>query len=146
MLFYDIGFPTTPEQKVGMLFWRMHRCARVMFSLKFHMGQMTAQQCVDFLVDRIGHERANAEGEVRRSFAGLYSTLYQAAYLVGGLQLRALHKELVDSGKMSDLEFNDAVLHEGTMPIEMVRVALTRPHLSANYDPVKDPAHLKLGL
>ena len=57
------------------------------------------QDAIDFLVDRVGHERDNATAEVRRSFdpsAG-YGPLYQAAYLLGGLQLRGLRQELVDS-------------------------------------------------
>ena len=33
-----------------MLFWRSHRCARIIFSLNFHLGKWTPQQCVDFLV------------------------------------------------------------------------------------------------
>ena len=53
---------------------------------------MTPQQCIDFLVDRVGHERANAEAEVRRSFNGTYPPLYQLAYMIGGLQFRALHR------------------------------------------------------
>ena len=63
MLLWDLGFPRTPEDRVGMLFWRMHRTARIMFSLRFHLGTMTPEQAVDFLVDRVGHERANAEAE-----------------------------------------------------------------------------------
>ena len=63
-----MGFDKTPEQKVGALFWRMHRCARIIFSLKFHMGQWSPQEAIDFLVDRVGHERDNATAEVRRSF------------------------------------------------------------------------------
>ena len=51
-----------------MLFWRMHRCARIIFSLSFHLGKMTPQECIDFLVDKVGHERDNATAEVRRSF------------------------------------------------------------------------------
>ena len=31
---------------------------------------------------------------MRRSFAGSYSPLYQAAYMIGGLQLRALGKQV----------------------------------------------------
>jgi len=38
-----------------------------------------------FLVDRVGHERENAAGEVRRSFKGDYGPLYQAGYMLGGL-------------------------------------------------------------
>jgi uncharacterized protein (DUF885 family) len=69
----------------------------------------------------VNFERANADGEVRRSFSGAYAPLYQAAYMLGGLQLRALHKELVDSRKMTEREFHDAVLQGGPMPIAMVR-------------------------
>lgn len=121
---WELGFPETPENRMGMLFWRMHRAARIIFSLKFHLGEWTPAQCIDFLVERVGHERASATGEVRRSFNGNYSPLYQAGYLLGGMQLRALHRELVGSGRMREREFHDAVLATGPMPIEMVRALL----------------------
>ena len=124
MLLWDLHFPKTPEDKVGMLFWRMHRCARIIFSFSFHTGKMTPQQCVDFLVERVGHERDNAAAEVRRSFGGSYEPLYQAAYMLGGLQIRSLRHELVDSGKMTNKQFHDAILHENAIPIEMVRASL----------------------
>ena len=133
LLLYDQGFAKTPEQKVGMLFWRMHRCARIIFSLNYHLGNWTPQQCIDFLVDRVGHERANAEGEVRRSFTAGYSPLYQVAYLTGGLQLMALKHELVDSGKMTYKQFHDAIIKENTMPIEMVRATLTNQKLERDF-------------
>jgi hypothetical protein len=126
MLLWDLGFPRTPEERVGMLFWRMHRCMRIEFSLKFHLGQMTPAQCVDLLVDRVGHERATAEGEVRRSLNGSYPPLYQAAYMIGGLQFRALHRELVDSGKMTNRQFHDAILHENNIPVATVRAILEK--------------------
>ena len=88
LLMYDMGFHDTPEERVGALFWRMHRCARIIFSLNFHMGIWSPQESIDFLVDKVGHERDNATAEVRRSFQGGYGPLYQAAYLLGGLQLR----------------------------------------------------------
>jgi uncharacterized protein (DUF885 family) len=125
MLLWDLGFPATPEDRIGMLFWRSHRAARIIFSLRFHSGTMTPQEAVDFLVDRVGHERANAEGEVRRSLAGDYAPLYQAAYMLGGLQFRALRRELVASGTMTDRAFHDAILQGGRMPVEMVRARLT---------------------
>jgi uncharacterized protein (DUF885 family) len=133
MLLWDLGFPQTPEQRMGMLFWRTHRAARIIFSLRFHLGQMTPQEAVDFLVERVGHERANAEGEVRRSFSGDYSPLYQAAYMLGGLQFRALHRDLVESGRMTDRAFHDAILQGGRMPVEMVRARLTGEPLTRDY-------------
>ena len=133
MLLWDLGFPRTPEDRVGMLFWRMHRTARIMFSLRFHLGTMTPEQAVDFLVDRVGHERANAEAEVRRSFNGTYPPLYQVAYMIGGLQFGALHRELVESGRMTNRQFHDAILQGGRMPVEMVRARLENRPLTRDY-------------
>jgi Bacterial protein of unknown function (DUF885) len=122
--FWDLGFPKSPEDRMGMLFWRAHRCARIIFSLNFHLGKWTPQQCVDFLVDRVGHERASATGEVRRSFNGTFPPMYQAGYMIGALQLRALHAELVRPAGMINRQFHDAILLGGPMPIELVRVRL----------------------
>ena len=127
---YDLGFHDTPEERVGALFWRMHRCARIIFSLNFHMGLWSPKESIDFLVDRVGHERANATAEVRRSFQGGYGPLYQAAYLLGGLQLRGLRRELVDSRQMTNRQFHDEILRQGSMPIALIRLALTRQKLT----------------
>jgi uncharacterized protein (DUF885 family) len=133
MLLWDMGFPRTPEERAGMLFWRMHRCARIIFSLSFHLGLWTPQQCVDFLVDAVGHEVDNATAEVRRSFNGSVGPLYQCAYMLGALQFRAMHKELVESGKMTNRAFHDAILKEGPMPVEMVRANLTGQKLTKDF-------------
>jgi hypothetical protein len=134
MVLWDLGFPQTPEDRVGMLFWRMHRAARIIFSLNVHLGTMDGAQAIDFLVERVGHERANATAEVRRSLNGSYPPLYQAAYMLGALQFRALQQELVESGRMSIRDFHDAILQGGSMPVEMVRarlldIPLTRDHV-----------------
>ena len=132
---WDLKFIATPEDRMGALFWRAHRCARIIFSLKFHLGEWTPQQCIDFLVERVGHERASATGEVRRSFNGSYSPLYQAGYMLGGLQIRSLYQQLVASGQMTERDFHDNLLTGGTMPIEMVRVHLTREKLPRDFKP-----------
>ena len=130
---WDKGFPRSAEDRIGMLWWRMHRATRIIFSLNFHLGRWTPEQCIDFLVTRGGHERFTATGEVRRSFAGNYSPLYQAAYMLGGLQLRALAKEVVPAKLATAKAFNDAVLWEGRMPIEMLRAVLTGRPLTRDY-------------
>jgi uncharacterized protein (DUF885 family) len=133
LLFWDMGFPKTPENKIGMLFWHMHRCARIIFSLSFHLEKMTPQQCIDFLVDRVGHERDNATAEVRRSFDGSYGPLYQISYLIGAKQFYALHHELVDSGKMKNREYHDWIYKENRIPVEMVRAILTNQKLTRDF-------------
>lgn len=124
MILWDEGFAKLPEDRIGMLFWRMHRCARIIFSLNYHLKKWSPQQCIDYLVDKVGHERSTAEGEVRRSFTGNYGPLYQIAYMVGGLQFYELKNEFVNSGKMSYKEFHDAILRENNMPVEMLRALL----------------------
>jgi hypothetical protein len=133
LLLWDLNFAKTPEQKIGMLFWRMHRCARIIFSISFHLEKMTPQECIDLLVNKVGHERDNATAEVRRSFDGSYGPLYQIAYLIGGLQQYAMHKDLVNSGKMTNRQYNDALLKENRIPIEMIRASITKQKLTRDF-------------
>lgn len=132
-LLWDLGFTHTPEDRIGALFWRLHRSARIILSIGFHLGTTTPQQAIDFLVDSVGHERANATAEVRRWLNGDYAPDYQVAYMIGGLQFRALRHELVDAGRMTDRQFHDAVLMAGAMPVEMVRALLENQPLTRDY-------------
>jgi uncharacterized protein (DUF885 family) len=133
MLLWDAKFQKSAEDRVGALFWRMHRTARIIFSLSFHLGKMTPQECIDLLVDKVGHERFTAEGEVRRSFNGSYSPLYQVAYMIGGLQFRALHRELVGPKKMTDRQFHDTILKLGRIQVEMIRAIMEKQPLTRDY-------------
>ncbi len=133
MRLWDLGYHRTPEEKIGALFWRMHRCARIIVTLKFHLGQMKPEEMVRFLTDRVGHEKFGATSEVRRFIQGNYSPLYQAGYMLGGLQLMALHKEVVGAGKMSEMQFHDALLKLGPIPVEMLRATLLEDKLMPDH-------------
>ncbi|WP_144604627.1 DUF885 family protein [Algoriphagus algorifonticola] len=130
---WDRDFPRDAKDKVGMLFWRMHRCARIIFSLNYHLGKMTPQECINLLVNRVGHEYANAEAEVRRSFEGSYGPLYQIAYMIGALEFYSLRKEMVDSGKMDEKAFHDLIMQQNTMPVEILRAKVTGKPLDKNH-------------
>ncbi len=129
---WDTDFPRSDADRIGMLFWRLHRAARIVFSLNYHLGNWTPQECVDFLVERVGHERANAEAEVRRTT--IDAPLYQIAYMVGALQFRALYEDLVVSGDMDERSFHDAVMQGGTLPVELVRARLTGQALAPDFE------------
>eukprot|EP01043_Picozoa_sp_COSAG02_P040701 COSAG02_NODE_3314_length_6953_cov_4.605924_4_plen_83_part_00 len=49
------GFHKDLKDKVGALFWRSHRCARIIFSLKYEMGEMTAAVCWLAIIAVIDH-------------------------------------------------------------------------------------------
>lgn len=130
MQLWEKNWARSPEDRVGMLFWRMHRCARILVSLGFHLKTMTPEKMIDFLVERVGHERSAATSEVRRFIGGSYSPLYQCAYMIGGLQLRALAKEQVEGKKQSLKQLHDSLLHEGPIPVELLRAAVTNSRLA----------------
>jgi Bacterial protein of unknown function (DUF885) len=132
---WELGWQRGPEDRLGMLFWRAHRAARIVVSLKFHLGEMQPPEMIDFLVEHVGHEKDGATSEVRRYIGGDYGPLYQCAYLCGGLQLLALHDDVVGGGKMTEREFHDAVLRQGAMPIALIRAALTDEPLSRDAPP-----------
>ncbi len=122
--FWDLGWAGTPEDRVGMLFWRMTRAARVKVTLEFHLGRMTPSEMIEYFVTRVGHERLGATSEVRRFINGDFPPLYQASYLLGALQIEALRKELVDGGRMTEQDLHDAILSANAIPLELVRAEL----------------------
>lgn len=130
---WEKDFPSNPEDKIGMLYWRMHRAARIVFSLNYHLGNWTPQESIDYLVDKVGHEYANAEAEVRRSFEGNYGPLYQIAYMVGAMQFYSLRMELVESGQMTEKEFHDTILQNNSIPVAMVKALLTEQDLNPDF-------------
>jgi uncharacterized protein (DUF885 family) len=135
MRLWEQGWAQGPEDRIGMLFWRKHRCARVIVSLGFHLGQMTPEEMIDFLVERVGLERDGATAEVRRYVGGGYGPLYQCAYLIGGLQLRALHRTLVESGTMTEKEFHADVLRQNSIPVDLIRARLEQGKIDVADEP-----------
>lgn len=133
MLLWDEAYARGPEDRVGMLFWRSHRAARIIVSLKFHLGEMSPEEMIEFLINEVGHERDSATSEVRRYINGMYSPLYQVAYMIGGLQLRALKVEAVDSAKMSLKAYHDGLLQQNSIPIEMIRAQMLGISVGPNW-------------
>lgn len=120
---WDLGWARTPEERLGMLFWRMNRAARVVVALRFHLGRMKPDEMVAFMVDRVGHEKLGATSEVRR-FIGPHGELQPASYMVGSFQLLALRGEMTGRGRWGEQRFNDALLRAGPIPVELMRAEL----------------------
>ena len=135
MLLWDMGFPRTPEDRVGMLFWRMHRAARIIFSLQLPPREHDAA-AVHRLPRRQGAATSAPTPRPRcaaRSTAAIRRSI-RLAYMMGGLQFRALHDGAGGTGEMTNREFHDAILQGGNMPVEMVRARLTQQKLPRDYD------------
>ena len=75
---------------------------------------VSASFAMMMLAAATGHAQQGAKGGEWRYHSGdlgstSYSPLYQVGYMIGGLQLRALHHVLVDAKCMTDRDFHDAV-------------------------------------
>jgi hypothetical protein len=53
--------------------------------------------------------------------------------MLGGLQIRAMHKELVETGKIREIDFHDAILQQNSIPIEMIRARFTQQNLTPDF-------------
>jgi hypothetical protein len=53
--------------------------------------------------------------------------------MLGALQFYALQKELVGSGRMTELAFHDAILQENSIPVELMRADLSGQPLTRDY-------------
>jgi uncharacterized protein (DUF885 family) len=132
---WELGWPRTPEERIGLLFWRANRAARIVTTIRFHLGKMKPDEMVQYLIDHVGHEKFGATSEVRRFIDDDTPPLYQVGYLAGGRQLHALHDELVRAGGLTERQFNDAVLQQNAMPIELLRAALRQDALARDAQP-----------
>ena len=111
---FDLGWAQTPEDRIGMLFWRMHRAARDPGLAPLPAWKDDARRNGRFSRSA---GRPRADGGHQRS-----ATLpHRTAAVPGRLSPRrpsaySLHNELVGGGKMSESQFHVAVLRRTRCP------------------------------
>lgn len=115
-LMHELGY-YTPEERMLVLEWSLMRAARVILDVGLHVGGMSYEDAVKFLVDKVHIERALAENEVKRYSQ---SPTQPLSYMVGRekiFEIRARYKkEREREGKPFDLrEFHREVLTRGTL-------------------------------
>jgi hypothetical protein len=131
MLQWELGWARTPLERIGMLWWRLHRCMRIVVSLKYHVGEMSADEMVQLLVEQGGQNKHSATGEVRRYIGPDYPPLYQCAYLIGGMMMHDLYLKLTGNG-WTPKEFHNRVLSENGMNLWALRCRLKEEPFDRN--------------
>ena len=133
LFLWDHGFPRSPEDRVGMLWWRMHRAARIIFSLNFHLGALDARAVHRFPGQSrrpraVHRDRRSAPLLRRQLLAALSGRLHDGRPADPGAAPGAR-----PARKMTVKAFHDTILREGSMPIEMLRAALAGQPLAREY-------------
>lgn len=122
-LMYRNGFFPSPLARLTQLRMRLWRAARVVIDPSLHTGRMSVDDAVQFFVDTVGLERADALAEVTR-----YTTwpTQAVSYIVGNRAIDALRDEVIArQGDRFDLaRFHAVLLDEGSLPPPLMRRAM----------------------
>jgi uncharacterized protein (DUF885 family) len=122
-LMFEQGFLQGDDVRLTQLRNRLWRAARVILDVSLHTGQMTVDEAVDFLVERVRFERYAAELEV-----GMYTVrpTYVLGYLIGMEEIMSIRADWIEAfGEPTPpSRFYDDLLRVGSIPPLLVRESL----------------------
>jgi len=121
-LMEELGYIREPVQKLARLKDQLWRAARIILDVSLHTGKMTVEEAIQFLVDEVGLERANAQAEVYRYTSAPTQPL---SYLIGKLEILSVIEEYKRRNPGVPLrEMHDAILSCGSLPPKLLRERL----------------------
>jgi uncharacterized protein (DUF885 family) len=105
--------------------WRLQRAARIILDVAVHTGEMTFEQAMQFLVEKVRMGPAQAKGSV---LGYTREPTYYACYMVGMLEIvRVREKFRAKMGPRFTLkEFHERVLRCGNVPPALIETELER--------------------
>jgi uncharacterized protein (DUF885 family) len=117
-LMEELGYIREPVQKLARLQDQLWRAARIILDVSLHTGKMTVEEGIEFLVDKVGLEKTNAQAEVYRYTS---SPTQPMSYLIGKLEiLKVIAEYKRRNPKMSLREMHDAILSCGSLPPKLL--------------------------
>lgn len=119
----EMGIYQTPYEQFGRLSYEMWRACRLVIDTGLHSKGWSRQQAMDYLADNTVLSLHNVQTEVDRYIAWPGQAL---AYKMGELTLWELRaKAEKELGDQFDIRaFHDAVLTNGGLPLEILRVQI----------------------
>jgi hypothetical protein len=119
-LMAEAGYYQTSEARLFQLVNLLWRAIRIVLDLGLHTRGMTPADAVDYMVQHLPIERANAEAEVRR-YCGWPT--YQLCYAVGRRELLSLREAYRNrhGGEINLRQFHDELMGYGGIPVSLAR-------------------------
>nr|WP_294299896.1 DUF885 domain-containing protein [uncultured Sphingomonas sp.] len=120
----EMGLYDTPEKRMGRLSYDMWRACRLVVDTGIHAKGWTKEQAVQFMLDNTALSAANIDAEVNRYIAWPGQAL---GYKLGELKILALRRkaEATLGAKFDLAAFNDAVLEQGSVPLDVLDAHVT---------------------
>ena len=121
----EMGVYDDPYKKFGELEFQMWRAARLVIDTGIHDEGMTREQAVKLLQDNTALSQENIDAEVDRYIAWPGQAL---SYMIGELEILRLRREAQKTlGSRFDIRgFHDAVLSQGSLPLEVLDGVVAR--------------------
>ncbi|URW76043.1 DUF885 domain-containing protein [Sphingomonas donggukensis] len=115
----DIGLYDTPEKQMGRLSYDMWRACRLVVDTGIHSKGWTKERAVAFMLDNTALSPANIDAEVNRYISWPAQAL---GYKLGELKILDLRRraEAALGAKFDLAAFNDAVLEQGSVPLDVL--------------------------
>ena len=126
------GFFDDPIQELQHLAATIFRAARVVVDTSLHMGEMTYDEAVDFMKDRVAMAEPTARAEVGRYCSW---PTQASAYLTGCLEILRIRGRFLEARGLVNVEgkdvpievmreFHDRICATGRMPVGLAERAL----------------------
>ncbi|MDT0574865.1 DUF885 domain-containing protein [Croceicoccus sp. F390] len=121
----DMGIYDTPEKDYGRLSYEMWRATRLVVDTGIHALGWTKEQAVAFMTENTALSAANIDAEVNRYISWPGQAL---GYKLGELKIRQLRERAEQElgPKFSLAAFNDAVLAQGPVPLDVLDTQIER--------------------
>lgn len=119
-MLYTEGLYTDLKTRLFQLKDQFWRDCRLILDARLHSGQISYDQAVQMLVDKVGLDQASAEGEIKRYI--LFPTM-ASGYMLGKQEIVRLRQEVAElQGEAFSLrEFHDTLLSFGIVPLALLR-------------------------
>jgi uncharacterized protein (DUF885 family) len=113
----EIGVYTTPHQVFGRLSMEMTRAVRLVVDTGIHSKGWSVQQAIDYMAEKTGMHRHEAESECYRYEAWPGQA---CGYKVGELAIRRMRNKAEEAlGSSFDIRgFHEVMLDSGPMPLD----------------------------
>jgi uncharacterized protein (DUF885 family) len=115
------GFFTDPRHELCQVDARLFRAARIVVDTSLHLGDMSVEEAVQFMMTKASLSEPTARAEVAR-----YCTwpTQASSYLTGSLEIERIRDRWMAERRGSLREFHDAIAGSGTLPIALAERAV----------------------
>jgi uncharacterized protein (DUF885 family) len=115
------GFYDDPRHELGVADARIFRAARIVVDTSLHIGDMSFDEAVRFMMESTGFSEPTARAEVGRYCSW---PTQASSYLTGSLEIERMRARYFDEGRGDLRSFHDRLARSGALPIGLAERAL----------------------